>query len=67
MKIRYADNIWDNRYKAFLHVSDLYELLLTDKKKTWTIGQNINNFRQNLEACEIGLEQKNEELNKIRH
>ncbi|GAO31048.1 hypothetical protein JCM15548_13383 [Geofilum rubicundum JCM 15548] len=50
-----------------MHVSDLYELLLTDKKKTWTIGQNINNFRQNLEACEIGLEQKNEELNKIRH
>lgn len=67
IKIRYTDNIWDNRYKAFLHVSDLYELLLTDKKKTWTIGQNINNFRQNLEACEIGLEQKNEELNKIRH
>lgn len=66
IKVRYSDNIWDNRYKAFLHVSDLYEMLLTDKKKTWSIGQNINNFRQNLQECEIGLEQKNQELNKIR-
>lgn len=66
IKIGYVDNIWDNRYKAFLHVSDLYEMLLIDKKKIWSIGQNITNFKQNLQECEIGLEQKNEELYKIR-
>lgn len=58
----YQNNIWDNRYRAFLHVADFYQMWLVDRKELWSRKQNIANFRVNLEACEIGLESKKQDL-----
>lgn len=58
----YQNNSWDNRYKVFLHVADFYQMWLTDRKELWSIKQNISNFKTNLEACEVGLESKKQDL-----
>lgn len=52
----------DNRYKTFLHVAVFYETWFTDKKELWSKRENISNFKRNLEECEIGLQNKKEDL-----
>lgn len=52
----------DNRYKMFLHVAVFYETWFTDKKELWSKRENISNFKRNLEECEIGLQNKKEDL-----
>lgn len=52
----------DNRYKMFLHVAVFYETWFTDKKELWSKRENILNFKRNLEECEIGLQNKKEDL-----
>lgn len=55
-------NIWDKRYKLFMHIADFYDMWLADKKHLWSIRQNISTFKANLEECEIGLRKKIEDL-----
>lgn len=62
LKDLYEQNSWDRRYKVFLHTSTLYSVWLTDKKELWGKKQNIQNFRKNLEECEIGIKSKKEEM-----
>lgn len=62
MRNVYERNSWDKRYKVFMHVGDFYELWLTDKKHLWSIQQNIDMFKRNLEECEIGLQKKIDDL-----
>lgn len=57
------ENVWDRRFMVFRHTADLYEMYFTDKRDLWSKQQNIIEFKQNLEACEIGLQKKNDELN----
>lgn len=52
----------DNRYKMFLHVAVFYEMWFTDKKELWSKRENVTNFKKNLEECEIGLQNKKEDL-----
>lgn len=59
----YEKNPYDTRYKVFTQVSNFYNLWFADKKEVWTKRQNISVFTKNLEACEIGLQKKKDELN----
>lgn len=52
----------DNRYKMFQHVAIFYEMWFTDKKELWSKRDNVMNFKKNLEECEIGLQNKKEDL-----
>lgn len=52
----------DNRYKMFHHVAVFYETWFTDKKELWSKRDNVMNFKKNLEECEIGLQNKKEDL-----
>lgn len=58
----YERNSWDKRYKLFMHIADFYAMWLADKKQLWSIEQNIQLFKANLEECEIGLQKKEEDL-----
>lgn len=58
----YDKNSYDSRYKIFAQVSNLYNMWFADKKELWTKKQNITVFTKNLEACEIGLQKKKDEL-----
>ena len=58
----YEQNNGDKRYKVFLHVADFYEMWMNDKKQLWSIRQNIDMFKANLEECEIGLQKKMDKL-----
>lgn len=62
LKEVYERNVWDKRYKVFYHVATYYEMWFADKKILWSKKMNILNFSRNLEACEMGLTQKEEEL-----
>lgn len=62
LKTSYLNHKWDVRYKVFEQVSDFYDIWLTDKKELWSRMQNVTLFKTNLEACEIGLQKKNEAL-----
>ena len=52
----------DNRYKMFFHAAVFYEAWFTDKKELWSKRENMTNFKKNLEECEIGLQNKKEDL-----
>lgn len=58
----YEHNSWDTRYKVFTHIASFYDMWFTDKKQLWSIRQNIQLFKSNLEECEIGLQKKEEDL-----
>lgn len=58
LKNLYEQNSWDKRYKVFMHTATLYSDWLTDKKELWGKKQNIQNFKKNLEDCEIGIKNK---------
>lgn len=62
MKDLYEKNTWDKRYKVFFHTSGLYEMWFTDKKELWSKQENVSKFKSNLEKCEIGLQNKKDEL-----
>lgn len=62
MKGIYEKNTWDLRYKVFLHTAQFYEMWFTDKKELWSKQENISKFKSNLEECEIGLQNKKDEL-----
>ena len=58
----YEKSALDNRYKMFLHIAVFYETWFTDKKELWSKRENITSFKRNLEQCEIGLQNKKEDL-----
>lgn len=62
MRNLYERNSWDKRYKVFLHAADFYEMWFTDKKELWSKLENVTKFKSNLEECEIGLQNKKDEL-----
>lgn len=66
LRKQYNNNTWDNRHKAFAQAADLYEMWFIDKKKLWSVTQNTLTFKQNLQDCEIGLDQKLQEINNLK-
>jgi hypothetical protein len=62
IKHLYEENSYDKRYKIFLQVSGFYNAWFADRKELWSKNRNIEGFKKNLEACEIGLQRKKEEL-----
>lgn len=62
LRNEYERNSWDKRYKLFLHMADFYDMWMADKKHLWSILQNIQAFKANLEECEIGLQKKIDDL-----
>lgn len=62
LKAIYEKQAWDTRYKPFLHISEFYTMWFADKKDLWSKRENIKKFKQNLEDCEIGLNNKKNEL-----
>ena len=62
LRLTYEHNMWDKRYKVFFHMSLFYEMWFADKKTAWSKGKNITAFSQNLEKCEIGLDDINNQL-----
>ncbi|HCO67836.1 MAG TPA: hypothetical protein DIT04_08810 [Dysgonomonas sp.] len=66
LKNVYESRSWDTRYKSFLHVSDFYYMWFIDKKELWSKRNNISRFRKNLEECEIGLNNKRQDINSLR-
>ena len=63
LKRVYENRSWDTRYKSFLHVSEFYYMWFIDKKELWSKRDNIARFRKNLEECEIGLNNRKQEMN----
>jgi hypothetical protein len=59
-------NRFDERYRIFAQVSAFYNRWFVDRKELWSRQQNIEQFRRNLEECQIGLERRQEELNNRR-
>ena len=62
IKAIYEKNPWDNRYKVFYHTSMFYEMWFTDRNELWSKQENLSKFKANLEQCEIGLQNKKDEL-----
>ncbi|MDR3285868.1 MAG: type VI secretion system transmembrane protein TssO [Prevotellaceae bacterium] len=62
IKRLYEENSYDKRYKIFFQVSDFYNMWFADRKELWSKNRNIEGFKKNLEACEIGLQKKKDEL-----
>ena len=62
LKSIYEGNAQDKRYEMFSHSAEMYAMWLTDKKKLWTKKQNIENFSQKLQDCEIGLQRVQDKL-----
>lgn len=62
MKNVYEQNAWDERYKILFHISNFYDTWFTDKKQLWSKQENVTKFKANLEQCEIGLQNKKDEL-----
>lgn len=62
LRNEYERNVWDKRYKLFMHMADFYDMWMADKKHLWSILQNIHTFKANLEECEIGLQKKIDDL-----
>lgn len=62
IKSVYEKQSWDARYKSFLHVSEFYMMWFIDKKDLWAKRDNVARFQKNLEECEIGLNNKKNEL-----
>lgn len=62
IKKLYEENSYDGRYRIFNQVSNFYNMWFADKKELWSKQQNIDKFKKNLEACEIGLQKKTDEL-----
>lgn len=62
LRNEYERNVWDKRYKLFMHMADFYDMWMADKKHLWSIRQNIHTFKANLEECEIGLQKKIDDL-----
>jgi hypothetical protein len=58
----YEQHSYDRRYKVFRHYADFCRMWLNDKKELWGLQENIRAFKSNLEACEIGLQKKADEL-----
>ncbi|RHH07901.1 hypothetical protein DW228_18380 [Bacteroides fragilis] len=66
MKDIYERSPWDKRYKAFYHTAGFYEMWFTDKKELWSKQENVAKFKANLEQCEIGLQNKKDELRNLK-
>lgn len=62
LKAVYEKQAWDTRYKPFLHISEFYNMWFSDKKDLWSRRENVVKFRQNLEECEVGLNNKKTDL-----
>lgn len=58
----YERNSYDKRYKVFRHSADYCRMFFDDKKEYWGLREDISRFRRDLEACEIGLQKKTDEL-----
>lgn len=66
MKGIYERTPSDERYKVFYHTASLYEMWFIDKKELWSKQENVIWFKANLEQCEIGLQNKKEELRSLK-
>lgn len=53
LKSQYEKNPWDKRHKAFLHIAELCEIWMADRKQLWSKKENIRNFKQNIEECQL--------------
>lgn len=62
IKRLYEENRYDSRYKIFQQMPTFYNMWFADKKELWSKRHNIENFRKNLEDCQIGLQKKMDEL-----
>ena len=62
LKLTYERNMWDKRYKVFYHVGVFYDMWFIDKKIAWSKTNNTKMFNENLEECEIGLQDKSNKL-----
>jgi hypothetical protein len=62
LKNIYDQHAWDVRYKSFNHVSLFYAMWFDDKKDLWAKRDNITHIKRNLEECEIGLQNKKNDL-----
>lgn len=58
----YERHSYDKRYKVFRHSADYCRMWFDDKKEYWGLRENIARFHRDLEACEIGLQKKTDEL-----
>ena len=62
LKNIYDQHAWDVRYKSFNHLSLFYSMWFDDKKDLWSKRDNIIRIKKNLEECEIGLQNKKNDL-----
>lgn len=62
LRRQYEANKDDRRYFIFYQMSEFYQMWFNDKQYLWSLGQNLNNIKQNLEECELGLDAKKNEL-----
>lgn len=53
----------DPTYKIFNQLYVFYSMNFFDKKAIWNSTNNITNLKKNLEDCEIGFKQKQDNLN----
>jgi hypothetical protein len=58
----YESHSYDKRYKVFRQCSDFCRMWFNDRKELWGLRENIRAFKGNLEACEIGLQKRTDEL-----
>jgi len=58
----YNQNVYDNRYKVLYQIAGFYEMWFADRKELWSKKQNIDKFKKDLESCQLGLQNKINEL-----
>jgi len=59
---KYEHNRMDKRYMVYLHLGDFYQMWFNDKQYLWSLQSNLASLQQNLENCELGLNEKKEKL-----
>lgn len=52
----------DPTYKVFNQLYVFYSMHFFDKKAIWNSSNNVSNLKKNLEDCEIGFKQKQDNL-----
>ena len=62
LKNNFEQRSWDPRYKSFYHISMFYSMWFTDKKELWSKRESLARLKQDLEDCEIGVQNKKNEL-----
>jgi hypothetical protein len=63
LKKIYEQKKADKSYKIFNELTGFYSMQFFDKKATWNSTNNSAFLKKNLEECEIGFQQKQDNLN----